>query len=102
MDISAQGALPHLDTLMKDFERYDVTQHALELDTYGFTVVPPEKLGVDDAFVERLRNALISTAERRHGVEIGDPSTAGIDDQYGCNRRIVSINPVNCYGIVAR
>ena len=28
--------------------------------------------------------------------------TAGIDDQHGCNRRIVSINPVNCYGIVAR
>ena len=81
MDISAQGALPHLDTLMKDFARYDVTQHALELDTYGFTVVPPEKLGVDDAFVERLRNALISTAERRHGVEIGDPSTAGIDEK---------------------
>ena len=81
MDISAQGALPHLDTLMKDFERYDVTQHALELDTYGFTVVPPEKLGVDDAFIERLRNALISTAERRHGVEIGDPSTAGIDEK---------------------
>ena len=81
MDISAQGASPPLDTLMQDFERYDITQHALELATYGFTVVPPEKLGVDDAFVDRLRNALISTSERRHGIEIGDPATADVDEK---------------------
>ncbi len=80
MDIASLGTLPQLDALMQDFERYDITQHALELATYGFTVVPPEKLRIKDGFIDRLRNAIISTAERRHGIEIGDYTTANVEE----------------------
>lgn len=79
MDIPSLDSSPNLDAVMQSIERHDMTKHALDLATYGFTVVPPEKLGVDDGFVERLRNAIIKTHERRHGVDISDYKNAELD-----------------------
>ena len=39
-----------------------------ELQAYGMTVVPKEKMGVDDDFVERLRGAILRACEKRNGV----------------------------------
>ena len=60
MDIPALGSSPHLDAVMQELEKFDMTKHALDLATYGFTVVPPEKLGTDDGFTERHNNILVT------------------------------------------
>ena len=79
MDIAALNTSPDLDSLMTDIARYDVTQHALELQMYGFTVVPPEKLGVDEAWTARLRDAVIRTYQKRYDVEIGDYTESDLE-----------------------
>ena len=75
MTISALATSPDTDAVMQELEKYDLVQHALELTAYGVTVVPPEKMGVDEDFVERLKTAILRTCERRNGIEIGDPET---------------------------
>ena len=45
------------------------------------TVVPPEKMGVDDDFVTRLRNAILGACEKRNGIEIGDYRTATLPQE---------------------
>ena len=60
---------------MLDLEKYQLLQYALEVNAYGVTVIPPEVMGVGDDYVERLRNAILRTCEKRNGLEIGDPST---------------------------
>ena len=76
MDISQYGTSPHVDPLMQELEDYGLFKHVAELEAYGMTVVPPEKMGVDEDFVERLRNGILRTCEKRNGVEIGDYRTA--------------------------
>lgn len=43
-------------------------QHVVELDSYGFTVVPPGKVA-DRAFFERLRETVLRLCRERTGVE---------------------------------
>lgn len=76
MNISEYGTSPNVDPLMADFDAYDLFQHVVELEAYGMTVLPPEKLRAAPDFVDRLRSAIIRTCEKRNGVEIGDPRTA--------------------------
>ena len=71
MNIAAQGKHPNADALMHDLEKYDLMQHALELEAYGLTVIPKEKMGVDSSFIDRLRTAVLKTCEKRNGIEIG-------------------------------
>ena len=75
MDISEYGVSPNADPIVRNLEEYGLLQHAVELQAYGITVVPPEKMGVDDAFVERLRSAILGTCEKRSGVRIDDHTT---------------------------
>ena len=79
MDIADYQSQPSLDPLMKDLDQYGLVKHALELDAYGFTVIPKETMGVDDDFVERLRGAILRTCERRNGVQIEDHTIAEAD-----------------------
>ena len=76
MDISQYGTSPHVDPLMQELEDYGLFKHVAELEAYGMTVVPPEKMGVDEDFVERLRNGILRTCDKRNGIEIGDYRTA--------------------------
>ena len=72
MDIAELGTCPDTDAIMLALDKYDLIKHALELDAYGVTVIPRAKMGVSDDFVDRLRNAIVRTCEKRNGVEIGD------------------------------
>ena len=45
MDISEYGVSPNADPIVRDLEKYDLLKHAVELEAYGMTVVPPEKMG---------------------------------------------------------
>ena len=81
MDISEYGTSPNVDPLVKELDEYGLTKHVVELEAYGMTVVPPEKMGVDDDFVARLRNAILGACEKRNGVEIGDYRTATLPQE---------------------
>ena len=81
MDISDYGTSPNVDPLVKELDEYGLTKHVVELEAYGMTVVPPEKMGVDEDFVSRLRNAILGACEKRNGIEIGDYRTASIPQE---------------------
>ncbi len=76
-DIASYETCPNLDPLMQDLDQFGLTRHALELDAYGLTVIPPELMGTDNDFPDRLREAIIRTCEKRNNIEIGDYATAG-------------------------
>ncbi|MDA0789297.1 MAG: phytanoyl-CoA dioxygenase family protein [Proteobacteria bacterium] len=67
---------PDVDNLMTAFTKYDLFEHVVELEAYGMTVVPPEKMQSSEGFIDRLRDAIIRTCEQRNQIEIGDPKTA--------------------------
>ena len=70
MNIAELKAMPSLDSIISDIERYGLAQNAVELMTYGFTVVSPETLGVADAWIERLRDAAVAAYEKRNNVSV--------------------------------
>ena len=78
MSLSSYGAYPDVDNLMAEIRKYDLFEHVVELEAYGMTVVPPEKMQSADGFVDRLRDAIIRTCEKRNGLEIGDYRTASL------------------------
>jgi hypothetical protein len=43
---------------MAEIKKYDLFEHIVELEAYGMTLVPPEKMQSRDGFVERLRNCI--------------------------------------------
>jgi hypothetical protein len=76
LKIADYGSAPDTDAIMKTLDQYDLCQHALELEAYGMTVVPPEKMHASDGFIDRLRGAIIRVCEQRNNVTIGDYLTA--------------------------
>jgi hypothetical protein len=76
MKISELASSPHADAIVAEIERYDLFRHVVDLEAYGFTVVPPEKTQAAPDFVERLKGALLRTCEERNGIPLGDPLTA--------------------------
>lgn len=79
MGLSQYEAYPDVDNLMAEIDTYGLHEHIVELEAYGMTVVPPEKMQSSDGFVERLRDAIIRTCEKRSGMTIGDHRTAKVD-----------------------
>jgi hypothetical protein len=76
MQLSEYGANPNVDELMKEIDKYDLHRHIVELEAYGMTVVPPEKMQSSEGFIDRLRDAILRTCGERNNIEIGDPRTA--------------------------
>ena len=76
MALADYNVYPDVDGLMADVARYDLFEHVVELQAYGMTIVPPEKMCAGEGFVDRLRDAIIRACEHRNDVEIGDYRTA--------------------------
>jgi ectoine hydroxylase-related dioxygenase (phytanoyl-CoA dioxygenase family) len=76
MSIAELHTSPNADAIMLELEKHDLVQHALELEAYGVTIVPREKLGVSKRWASKLRNAILSTCEKRNGVKIGNYRTS--------------------------
>ncbi len=85
MKLAEYGVYPDVDNLMAELEQYDLFPHVVELEAYGMTVVPPEKMQSAPGFVDRLRDAILRTCEKRNGVEIGDHRTATLAPEAGKN-----------------
>lgn len=78
MKIEDYGAAPNVDGLMGELEAYGLFRHVVELEAYGMTVVPPETMRSAPGFIDRLREAILRTCEKRNGVDIGDYRTASV------------------------
>jgi ectoine hydroxylase-related dioxygenase (phytanoyl-CoA dioxygenase family) len=76
MGLAQYNVYPDVDTLMGEIKKYDLHEHVVELEAYGLTIVPPEKMCASPNFIERLRDAIVKTCERRNGLQIGDYRTA--------------------------
>ena len=72
MDIAAYGVAPDTDHIVQSLERLGLLKHAVELEAYGMTVVPPELMRSSSGFIERLRDAILRVCERRNHVQFGD------------------------------
>ena len=78
MDITAVQASPAADAAVSEITRYGLERNVVELDAYGFTVIPPEKTGAAPGFVERLRDAILRTHGARNDDPIDDYRTADL------------------------
>jgi hypothetical protein len=56
-------------------EHLGLAAHIGELEVKGFTVVPPEKLAPLE-FTQRMHDAILAAARRRHGLEVSTDMTA--------------------------
>ena len=78
MDIAALGTSPNADQIVETIAEYGLERHIVELDAYGFTVIPPEKTGTSPGFTERLREALLRTYRERHDIPEDDYEAAAL------------------------
>ena len=78
MSLSEYKVYPDVDNLMVELNKYDLFEHIVELEAYGITVVPPEKMHSSEGFIERLREAIIKACEKRNDMQLGDYRTAKI------------------------
>ena len=85
MPLSDYKVYPDVDNLMAEIRKYDLFEHVVELEAYGMTVVPPEKMQVSEGFIERLREAIIRACETRNGIKLGDYQTAKPTAETGKN-----------------
>ena len=76
MALADYGVYPAVDELMGEIGKFDLYEHIVELEAYGMTVVPPEKMQSSEGFIDRLRDAIVSACEQRNNIEIGDYRTA--------------------------
>ena len=76
MALADYEVYPDVDNLMAGIKEFDLYEHIVELEAYGMTVVPPERMQSSDGFVERLRDAIIRVCEERNDIKIGDFRTA--------------------------
>jgi hypothetical protein len=73
-----------LNPIYADIRRLGLEQNIAEHDAFGFTIVPPEKVGPPKLF-ERLRQALLDVHFRRTGqrLQIEDLASADLRDSLG-------------------
>jgi ectoine hydroxylase-related dioxygenase (phytanoyl-CoA dioxygenase family) len=74
MDIGQWDTTSDLNDIYQDVVKYGLVENIAELEAFGFTVVPPERVAPPE-FHERLREAIIDAHERRTGHRITDLSS---------------------------
>lgn len=57
-----------VDRMCERVDELGLKKHVLELDSHGFTLVPPSKVA-DRAFLERMRKAVLRICRQRTGVD---------------------------------
>ena len=57
------------NSIYKRIQELGLEQNILDLETYGFTVISPEKVAAPDGFLERIRDIVLRIANERTGVE---------------------------------
>ena len=57
-----------LNTTYKRIQELNLSSHIVELDTYGFTVIPPSKVA-DKEFFDRIRDTVLRLCKERTGID---------------------------------
>jgi ectoine hydroxylase-related dioxygenase (phytanoyl-CoA dioxygenase family) len=80
MQIDDWESCPELTEIYQDIRKYDLVENVAELDAFGFTVVPPEKVAPPE-FQDRLKQAILDVHERRTGQTVADieNGTTGVE-----------------------
>jgi hypothetical protein len=71
MEIGDWASTPDLIDVYRDAVKHNLVEHIAELEAFGFTVVPPEKVA-PATFHERIRQGVIEAHARRSGHRISD------------------------------
>ena len=82
MSIANLKALPSLDSSVSEIERHGLARNALELMTYGFTVVSPDNLGLKKDWIDRFRDATVSAYEKGTNITVGDYRTSAVTGDF--------------------
>ena len=66
------GKFENMESINPTYNRIKelgLESHVIDIDTYGFTVIPPEKVAPPE-FLERIRATVLKIAEERTGVAL--------------------------------
>lgn len=74
MQVGDWESTSDLNDIYRDAVKHGLVENIAELEAFGFTVIPPDKVAPAD-FSERLRDAVIANHERRTGHLIRDIET---------------------------
>ena len=74
-----------LNEIYRDAVKHGLVENIAELEAFGFTVVPPEKVAAPE-FIDRLRQGLLDVHERKTGVRIANPD----DAEHGMGDHVVA------------
>ena len=66
MKIKEWSSCPTQAKLYQELDQLGLLENIAELDVFGFTVIPPEKVGPPD-FHASVKDALIQVVEKRFG-----------------------------------
>ena len=88
MEFGAFECTEILNPIYKRIKEHGLESHVMDIDTYGFTVIPPEKVATPD-FLERMRETVLRIAEERTGnafslEENGDSGHYKVQPQLPC------------------
>ena len=57
MSLADYDVYPDADDLIHKIEQFDLAPHIVELEAYGLTIVPPEKMQASPGFLGKICNA---------------------------------------------
>ena len=66
MEFGAFESTEILNPIYTRIKELGLESHVMDVDTYGFTVIPPEKVASPD-FLERMRETVLRIAQERTG-----------------------------------
>ena len=93
MQIGDWETTAELNETWRDAVKHSLVEHIAEIEAFGFTVIPPEKVAPPE-FTDRMRAALLDVHERRTGQRIHDLMSDALDaDADPARARQVSTGP---------
>ena len=64
MEIKDWASMGARSALYRELRQLDLLENIAELDAFGYTVIPPEKVGPDEQH-EQMKNAVLRIASNR-------------------------------------
>src|ERR1700704_5198172 len=82
-----------LDEIWRDIKACDLTENVAELEAFGYTVVPPEKVAPPE-FQAKLLKTVLDVHERRTGHKVDLDGSNGLDGPLAMSFNLVHEDPI--------
>lgn len=79
---AGRTSTPELDEIWERIRKHELEPHVAELETYGLTVIPPEK-AAPPGFTDRLTETILRIAEEETGSRPDLETGAGYENKFG-------------------